>query len=192
MYSAKAINLTKEETIMNNEIISMAFEFAIGNHDAKQRLKANINMLNSKMMESLLINEIVAIRMSRQQCFDVIKRSCENDSWAHHFIEDINRIDVDGMTDDNVIVKCRIDSDGDIIASLRFKRETIVFVSPSDFEQVVKKGSKSLSSYYTSRNPERDRNIPIRYDITDSIEIEIGNKKWTSGIDYEPVRFNQI
>lgn len=177
---------------MNNEIISMAFEFAIGNHDAKQRLKANINMLNSKMMESLLINEIVAIRMSRQQCFNVIKRSCEDDSWAHYFIEDINRIDVNEMNDDNVIVKCRIDSDGDIVANLRFKRETIVFVSPSDFEQVVKKGSKSLSSYCTSRNPERDRNIPIRYDITDSIEIEIGNKKWESGIDYEPIRFNQI
>lgn len=175
---------------MNNEIISMAFEFAIVNHSAKQRLKANIGMLNSRMVENLLTNEIVAIRMSKQQCFDIIKRDCKGDNWAYYFINDINRIDVDGMTDDNVIIKCHIDSGGDIIASLRFKRETIVFVNQSDFEQVVKKGSKSLSSYYTSRNPERDRNIPIRYDITDNIEIEIGGDKWISGTDYEPVRFN--
>lgn len=177
---------------MNNEIISMAFEFAIVNHDAKQRLKANISMLNSGMIENLLTNEVVAIRMSKQQCFDVIKRNCKDDSWAHYFIDDINRVDVDGMTNGNVIIKCRIDTAGDIVACLRFKRETIVFVSQSELEQIVKKGSKSLSSYYTSRNSEKDRRIPIRYDITDNIEIEIGNEKWKSGIDYEPIRFNQI
>lgn len=177
---------------MNKEIISMAFEFAVKNHDAKQRLKANIGMLNPQMVENLLTNDVVAIRMSKKQCFDVIKRNCENDSWSHYFIDDINRIDVGGMTDNNVILKCRIDSCGDIAASLRFKRETIVFVSPDGFKEVVSKGSRQLSSYYVSRNPERDRRIPIRYDIIDSIEIDIDDKKWTSGIDYEPVRFNQI
>ena len=177
---------------MNKEIISMAFEFAITNHDAKQRLKANINMLNSQMVENLLTNDVVAIRMSKQQCFDVIKRNCKDDSWAYYFIDDINRIDVDGMNDNSVILKCRIDSCGDITASLRFKRETIVFVNQDGFKEVVSKGSRQLSSYYTSRNPERDRTIPIRYDIIDSIEIEIGGDKWTSGIDYEPIYFNQI
>lgn len=177
---------------MNNEIISMAFEFAVKNHDAKQRLKANIGMLNSKMVENLLTNEVVAIRMSKQQCFDVIKRNCKDDNWAYYFIDDINRIDVDGMNDNSVILKCHIDSCGDITASLRFKRETIVFVTPDGFKEVINKGSRSLSSYYTSRNLERDRNIPIRYDIVDSIEIEIGGDKCTSGIDYEPVYFNQI
>lgn len=177
---------------MNNEIISMAFEFAIKNHDAKKRLKANIGMINSKMVENLLTNDIVAIRMSKQQCFDVIKRNCKDDNWAYYFIDDINRIDVDGMTDNNVILKCHIDSCGDIVASLRFKRETIVFVNLNDFEQVVSKGSKQLPSCYTSRNPERDRRIPIRYDIVDNIEIEIGYDKWTSGTDYEPIYFNQI
>lgn len=177
---------------MNKEIISMAFEFAITNHDAKQRLKANINMLNSQMVENLLTNDVVAIRMSKQQCFDVIKRNCKGDSWAYCFIDDINRIDVDGMTDNSVILKCRIDSRGDIVANLRFKRETIVFVSPDGFKEVVSKGSRQLSSYYVSRNLERDRTIPIRYDIVDNIEIEIGGDKWTSGTDYEPIYFNQI
>ena len=186
------LTITREETIMNNEIISMAFEFAVKNHDARQRLKANISMLSSKMVENLLTNEVVAIRMSKRQCFDIIRRNCKDDNRAYYFIDNINRIDVDGMTGNDVILKCHIDSCGDITASLRFKRETIVFVSPGDFEQIVSKGSRSLPSYLTSRNPERGRDIPIRYDIADSIEIGTGGDRRTSGADYEPVRFNQI